>query len=156
MILVLVCKQELVSNNNVLQLHLRVMIMNDVNLAELLKGLDSESLKKLQELALEQKKLEEESIRAKIKDLETELANLRALLPQEVKSNGNVGITRPRTGVTKWCLVKLINEPTLTNQQIVDEVSTLFPDSEFKATSVAWCRSKIKKMTQEEIDKLLG
>lgn len=156
MILVLVYKQELVSNNNVFQLHISSVIMNIGNLEELLKGLDSESLKKLQELALEQKKQEENEIREKIKVLEEELAQLKSLLPQEVKTNGNTGVTRPRTGVTKWCLIKLINEPTLTNQQIVDEVSTLFPESEFKATSVAWCRSKIKKMTQAEIDKLLA
>jgi len=130
--------------------------MNVDSLNELLKSLDSEGLKKLQEMALEQKVREEEEIESKISALEAELAQLRSLLPQEVKKNANLGVTRPRTGVTKWCLITLYQDPRLTNQQILDQVGQLFPESEFKATSVAWCRSKLKKMTDEEIKKLLG
>jgi Asp-tRNA(Asn)/Glu-tRNA(Gln) amidotransferase C subunit len=117
--------------------------MNEVNFEELLKDLDSESLKKLQELALKQKDEETAKIRSRISELETELSQLRALLPSDKKPSSNAGVSRPRTGITKWLLERVTREGT--NQEILNEISQLFPDSDAKLSAVAWARAKANK-----------
>lgn len=114
------------------------------NLKELLASLSVDEMVKLQELALERKKSEEDAIREKITALEAELVELKKLLPQEEKKvNSNSGVSRPRTGITKWLLERVTREGT--NLEIMNEIKEMFPESEAKVSAVAWARAKVKK-----------